>query len=971
MADFLHVLAWNQLAVIPLAAAVWGLGRARLFRERPALRHGLWLLVLLKFVTPALIPVAFLPAVADEQNLTSLRAVADEPNLTSQVPMEEAWATQNVEVARAIPTVENAESQENLTQATNMPSDARHTSRNGPPVVSVLALSLLVSIWLWVAAIRQVRRIRRLLSKSACESGRVVDAAQNVSRCFGLKKEPRLLLVDESISPMLWVESGRLAIVLPRALTMSIDDAQLQHILAHELAHFVRRDHWGNLLSFFVTSLFWWNPIAWLARRELRTAAESCCDAMAIDRLAGSRKSYAETLLTVVDFVTSSKPFQPTVATTFGESRSLKRRIEMIANPNVKTSLSRSGLLLVACGVVSLTLVPARAQQEVPNASGTAAAAPKQPSPGAGSFDASTAQPPGPGGAGSSDDRENWISLLLAVNEMLPGAKTESSPGTEASSESDAQKGIPTILSELANSELPGKSVRAFTRRVHIRRGPETDPGSMTLVLHITLIPADKGDAPLDGKTIHAFLSQWFGNVTARGVKMMEEQIKTAPSDRGNGVDLEVSLTLPPARTPGAETKSFDDYGGGPSAKTKPFDDDIMGRIRANWDKIYIWDAETGSARPCDAGDLGIGLGRLPGMGSAGKTKSSPGAEVGPESDALKTGILTVLKELSADGVHAKVSRVRIQAGPETDTGSMAFVLDITLIPADKGGARVEGKAVVAFLKQWTENVSTRGVTMIVGQIKTEPAGKGNGIDLEIAGTLAAKTNPDRAKAIAQIERIGGKISPEQRELKGAVQWKTSDGGNGHFYKMVAVPEEVTWTEAKRRPIATGGNLVTIASEGITWTEANRRAIAAGGHLVTITSKAENDFVFALVDHPEYWERMDKGPWMMGPWIGGVQAEGAREPDGGWQWVTGEPFAFTNWIPGDPNDNCKASGAVNRICFYHGAHRSRSGLWCDAAINSPYNVSYVIEFDRSGTGGEPEQPSGAISGSPKPATSND
>jgi len=481
-------------------------------------------------------------------------------------------------------------------------------------------------------------------------------------------------------------------------------------------------------------------------------------------------------------------------------------------------------------------------------------------------------------------------------------------------SESDAQKGIPTILSELANSELPGKSVRAFARRVHIRRGPETDPGSMTLVLHITLIPADKGDAPIDGKTIHAFLSQWFGNVTARGVKMMEEQVKTAPSDRGNGVDLEVSLTLPPARTPGAETKSFDDYGGGPSAKTKPFDDDIMGRIRANWDKIYIWDAETGSARPCDAGDLGIGLGRLPGMGSAGRKKSLPGAEVGPESDALKTGILTVLKELSADRVHAEVSRLSIRTGPETDTRSMAFVLDITLIPADKGGAPVDGKAVVAFLKQWMENVSTRGVTMIVGQIKTEPAGKGNGIDLEIAGTLAAKTNPDRAKAIAQIERIGGKISPEQRELKGAVQWKTSDGGNGHFYKMVAVPEEVTWTEAKRRPIATGGNLVTIASEGITWTEANRRAIAAGGHLVTITSKAENDFVFALVDHPEYWERMDKGPWMMGPWIGGVQAEGAREPDGGWQWVTGEPFAFTNWIPGDPNDNCKASGAVNRIC---------------------------------------------------------
>ncbi len=393
MANLLHVLAWNQLAVVPLAATVWAVSRARLIHERPALRHGLWLLVLLKFVTPALIPLAFLPAVADERNLKF------------QLPIDEVMTTQDLDVTFVDPTVESrdtsveqaeysavtqrkaefngdgdpasaesVESQKSVTQAINIPSDARLTSRIWLPVVSVLALSLLVSVWLWVTAIHQVWRIRRLMSRSGCELSHAVrDALQDVSQCFGLQKEPRLLVVDESISPMLWAGSGRSTIVLPRTLTMSIGDDQLRHILAHELAHFVRRDHWGNLLSFVVTSLFWWNPVAWLARRELRTAAESCCDAMAINRLAGSRKSYAETLLAVVDFVTSTKPFKPTLATTFGASRSLKRRIEMIANPNVKTSLSRSGLLLVACGVVSLTLLPARAQQEAPNKSNSAA----------------------------------------------------------------------------------------------------------------------------------------------------------------------------------------------------------------------------------------------------------------------------------------------------------------------------------------------------------------------------------------------------------------------------------------------------------------------------------------------------------------------------------------------------------------------------------------------------------------------
>ena len=170
-------------------------------------------------------------------------------------------------------------------------------------------------------------------------------------------------------------------------------------------------------------------------------------------------------------------------------------------------------------------------------------------------------------------------------------------------------------------------------------------------------------------------------------------------------------------------------------------------------------------------------------------------------------------------------------------------------------------------------------------------------------------------------------IPPERTRREGSARWKTAAGGNGHFYKVVAVPE------------------------GITWIEANRRAIAAGGHLATITSKAENDFVFALADQPECWNRMDGGPWLMGPWIGGVQAEGAPEPNGGWQWVTGEPFEFANWRPGDPNDDCRGSGAVNRICFYT-EDSCPSPLWCDAAINSTYNVSYVVEFDRFGTSGE-------------------
>lgn len=39
----------------------------------------------------------------------------------------------------------------------------------------------------------------------------------------------------------------------------------------------------------------------------------------------------------------------------------------------------------------------------------------------------------------------------------------------------------------------------------------------------------------------------------------------------------------------------------------------------------------------------------------------------------------------------------------------------------------------------------------------------------------------------------------------------------------------------------------------------------------------------------------------IGPFIGGYQAEGSAEPAGGWHWLSGEPWEYTNWAE-DLND---------------------------------------------------------------------
>ena len=79
-------------------------------------------------------------------------------------------------------------------------------------------------------------------------------------------------------------------------------------------------------------------------------------------------------------------------------------------------------------------------------------------------------------------------------------------------------------------------------------------------------------------------------------------------------------------------------------------------------------------------------------------------------------------------------------------------------------------------------------------------------------------------------------------------RWEVSAGGNGHRYKAVALSNDVTWTEA------------------------NRLAQMEGGYLATIASAAENDFVFNLVNAPEFFSA-DNGD---GPALGGFSRAGRR-----------------------------------------------------------------------------------------------
>jgi hypothetical protein len=152
-----------------------------------------------------------------------------------------------------------------------------------------------------------------------------------------------------------------------------------------------------------------------------------------------------------------------------------------------------------------------------------------------------------------------------------------------------------------------------------------------------------------------------------------------------------------------------------------------------------------------------------------------------------------------------------------------------------------------------------------------------------------------------------------RHEPAGWSRWETSDGGNGHCYKAVA---------------PTGG---------LTWTEADRLARVQGGYLATVTSAAENDFVFSLVQAPEFFANGS------GPALGGFQQDRAPEPNGGWCWVSGDPWNYSNWHPAEPNNGRFGNGTEDRLQFYSSLPGTPSAQWNDINRNDPQVGGYVIE----------------------------
>lgn len=147
------------------------------------------------------------------------------------------------------------------------------------------------------------------------------------------------------------------------------------------------------------------------------------------------------------------------------------------------------------------------------------------------------------------------------------------------------------------------------------------------------------------------------------------------------------------------------------------------------------------------------------------------------------------------------------------------------------------------------------------------------------------------------------------------VQWNSAQGGNNHYYALTLAPTN--------------------------WAAAQKLALAWGGTLATITSPNEQNFINETFltgeyEHLPLWIGLARTPTKhaFSGSLGPLHVQIGSNQNADFRWVTGEPFSYSNWKPGEPNNTPPGEDYVVINWEYSDEPpRGLKGDWNDTPLN--------------------------------------
>jgi beta-lactamase regulating signal transducer with metallopeptidase domain len=521
----LQIALTNALAATLLALPAAGL--SRLIR-RPPITRALWIVVLLKLLTPPIWSVPMgqnggagilaclrgqsvwwsrhsrSPSMSSPQEIEPARRTASTPPALACSRQTRMSAPPDASGADAGPIGEGTIADDSgISQEIPSPTDTVNSTFAMPRWTVLVAGAWVSGSVVYLALISvSVWRVGRLIRRSRPASPLLQARVEKLSRGLGLRHSPSVAFVDRLVPPMLCPLGTAPRIVLPERLWDRLDEDQQNTVLAHELAHLRARDHWMRMLELVAAVLYWWHPLVWWSRHELREAAEQCCDAWVVSSMPRLARSYAAAIVEAIEFISSAPTAVPALASTMGQFTDLRRRLVMIKQGNAMRSLTRPALAAVfgAAGFV-LPLSPSFAQEAAPRAPEAPVAVTVSPAPVVGVAPAPTAPVAIEIAADDPTDPAQQAKMKFEF-QALPSAEADPSDQSGGVDRAEYQKARAEVASLRAQLRAAERRLAAMERggRKRGTRGGSADeaPGPKPSK---TPSPSDEAPGPRPSKT--------------------------------------------------------------------------------------------------------------------------------------------------------------------------------------------------------------------------------------------------------------------------------------------------------------------------------------------------------------------------------------------------------------------------------------------------------------------------------------
>lgn len=347
-----EILITSSVLILVLLALRW-MFRSRITRRA---QYALWALVLVRLLVPFSLPGA------------------DFSVLTAAQPVERQLAHRAEAVGDRVvfawePTEADTEPVQSPVQAapdapaggTNSDAQMPDTEHYTYPVMEQQTLTpgtLLPYIWyagmavtgLWFLFCnlrfwRKLRKVRTPYTVDGCRYPVYLVEFGLPSPClFGLFR-PAIYLTPEAVS----------------------SPERTRHVIAHESAHARHGDPLWSLLRCVCLSVYWFDPLVWIAAAVSKTDCELACDESAMASLGqAERIAYGRTLLALIPVRRGPSNTLLTATTMTADKRHLKERIVRIAENRQTRTAALFSVIALAAAVCAVTFTGAASEKNRP-----------------------------------------------------------------------------------------------------------------------------------------------------------------------------------------------------------------------------------------------------------------------------------------------------------------------------------------------------------------------------------------------------------------------------------------------------------------------------------------------------------------------------------------------------------------------------------------------------------------------------